>query len=123
MAAVNILTATGVSKRFGGLLAVDDVDLEIPQGRIRALIGPNGAGKSTLVGLLSGRIPATAGRIFFEGSEITALPAHRRVGLGIAYTFQITSIFSKLSLKENVALAVRRRLKGSEKDVEAEKDD
>ena len=120
MAAVNILTATGVSKRFGGLLAVDDVDLEIPQGRIRALIGPNGAGKSTLVGLLSGRIPATAGRIFFDGAEITALPAHRRVGLGIAYTFQITSIFGKLSLKENVALAVRRRLKASEKDVEAE---
>jgi len=120
VAAVNILTATGVSKRFGGLLAVDDVDLEIPQGRIRALIGPNGAGKSTLVGLLSGRIPATAGRIFFDGAEITALPAHRRVGLGIAYTFQITSIFGKLSLKENVALAVRRRLKASEKDVEAE---
>jgi len=120
VAAVNILTATGVSKRFGGLLAVDDVDLEIPQGRIRALIGPNGAGKSTLVGLLSGRIPATAGRIFFDGAEITALPAHRRVGMGIAYTFQITSIFGKLSLKENVALAVRRRLKASEKDVEAE---
>lgn len=108
MASVNLLTGRGLTRRFGGLLAVDDVDITIPQGQVRALIGPNGAGKSTLVGLLSGRISATAGSVEFLGEDVTRLPAHRRIAKGMAYTFQITSIFERLSLDENVALAARR---------------
>jgi branched-chain amino acid transport system ATP-binding protein len=108
MASVNLLSTKGVSKHYSGLMAVNDVDFELPHGQIRALIGPNGAGKTTFVGLLSGRIPATTGSVFFDGQEVTTLPAHRRMSLGMAYTFQITSVFSKLDVNENVALAARR---------------
>lgn len=108
MAAVTLLSARGLTKRFGGLLAVSNVDFDLPEGQVRALIGPNGAGKSTLVGLLSGRIAATGGTVSFLGEDITALPAHKRISKGMAYTFQITSIFERLSLDENVALGVRR---------------
>lgn len=104
MAAV-ILSAHGLRHRFGGLTAVDGVDLDLHQGEIHALIGPNGAGKTTLVGLLSGRIAAQAGEIRLAGEEITRLPAHKRVRRGIAYTFQITSIYPRLSVAENLALA------------------
>jgi branched-chain amino acid transport system ATP-binding protein len=107
MAAVTLLSTEGLSRRFGGLCAVEDVNFALAQGEVRAIIGPNGAGKSTLVGLISGRIAPTAGRIAFEGRDITDLPAHRRVGLGIAYTFQITSIYGNLSVFDNVALAVQ----------------
>ena len=117
MAALNLLTTSGLSRSFGGLRAVHDVDFALPEGQVRALIGPNGAGKSTLVNLLCGRIAASAGSVHFEGRDITPLPAHKRIALGMAYTFQITSIFSKLSLHENVALAVRRKLHGNEKAV------
>ena len=110
MAALTQLSAVGLSRHFGGLRAVDNVSLELAQGEVRAIIGPNGAGKSTLVGLICGRILPTAGRIVFEGRDITDLPAHRRVGLGIAYTFQITSIFGNLSVLDNVALAVQSSL-------------
>ncbi|MEE3100421.1 MAG: ABC transporter ATP-binding protein, partial [Pseudomonadota bacterium] len=79
-------------------------------GEIRALIGPNGAGKTTFVGLLSGRIPPSEGRVRFGGEDVTRLPAHARMGRGMAYTFQITSIFANLTLFDNVALAVQRRL-------------
>ncbi len=108
MAAVMLLEAAGLSKSFGGLDAVCAVDFKLPQGQIRALIGPNGAGKSTFVGMLCGRIPASKGEISFEGQRITGWPAHRRIRLGMAYTFQITSVFGALSLFENVALAARR---------------
>ncbi|MEM7507381.1 MAG: ABC transporter ATP-binding protein [Pseudomonadota bacterium] len=107
MAAV-ILRCEGLTRHFGGLTAVNDVTMEIPEGQIRALIGPNGAGKSTLVGMLCGRIEASSGRVWFQGEEISGLPAHTRIARGMAYTFQITSIFGRLSLHENVALAVRR---------------
>ncbi len=116
MAAVNLLQARGLTRRFGGLLAVSHVDFAIPAGQIRALIGPNGAGKSTLVGLISGRISATAGTVEFQGRDITHLPAHRRIAGGMAYTFQITSVYPRLPLDENVALAVRR-VSGSNSDV------
>jgi branched-chain amino acid transport system ATP-binding protein len=79
-------------------------------GEIRALIGPNGAGKTTFVSLVCGRIEPSAGEIAFDGVDITRLPAHRRVRLGIAYTFQITSVFSNLSVYDNVALPVQRTL-------------
>jgi branched-chain amino acid transport system ATP-binding protein len=104
-----ILEARGLTRHFGGLKAVDQVDLDLAAGEIHALIGPNGAGKTTLVGLLCGRLRPTAGTIRFEGREITRLPAYARVRLGIAYTFQITSIYPRLSAFDNVALAVQRR--------------
>jgi branched-chain amino acid transport system ATP-binding protein len=89
--------------------AVDGVDFDLAAGEIHALIGPNGAGKTTLVSLLSGRIEAGAGAIRFDGRDITGLPAHLRVRRGIAYTFQITSIYGRLTVAENVALAVQAR--------------
>lgn len=103
-----LLRTEQLTRRFDGLIAVDHVDFELPEGEIRALIGPNGAGKSTFVGLLCGRIEASGGRVFFAGNDVTKLPAHQRIGMGIAYTFQITSVFARLSMFENVALAVRR---------------
>lgn len=103
-----ILSARGLTRHFDGLKAIDGVDLELAQGEVHALIGPNGAGKTTLVGLLSGRIAAQSGRILLEGQDITRLPAHARVARGIAYTFQITSIYARLSVFDNVALAVQR---------------
>ena len=102
-----LLQARGLTKHFGGLHAVENVDFDIERGEIHALIGPNGAGKTTLVSLLCGRLQATAGTIRFDGRDITRLPAHVRVGLGIAYTFQITSVFERLSVFDNVALAVQ----------------
>jgi len=107
MAAV-ILSARGLVRHFGGLRAVDGVDLDLLRGEIHALIGPNGAGKTTLVSLLSGRVPAQAGTIMLDGADITHLPAHARVARGVAYTFQITSIYARLSVFDNVALAVQR---------------
>ena len=100
-----LLETRGLSKSFGGLKAVSDVNFRIERGEVRAVIGPNGAGKTTFVSLISGRIAPSAGTILFEGADVTALPAFRRVQKGIAYTFQITSIYANLSVAENVALA------------------
>jgi len=108
MAAV-ILTARGLTRHFGGLRAVDGVDFDLSQGEIHALIGPNGAGKTTFVSLLSGRMPAQSGTIALGGRDITRLSAHARVRAGIAYTFQITSIYPRLTAFDNVALAVQRQ--------------
>ncbi len=107
---MNLLQTRALSRHFGGLQAVRDVDFTLPRGQIRALIGPNGAGKTTFVSMLCGRIGASSGQVFFEGRDITALPAHKRIRLGMAYTFQITSVFADLSVFENVALAVQARL-------------
>ena len=108
-----LLSARNLSKRFDGLHAVKRVDLDLPEGEIRALIGPNGAGKTTLVGMIAGRIAASAGRVTFNDEDITRLPAHRRIARGMAYTFQITSVFARLSVSENVGLAARRHLRGA----------
>ena len=108
---MTLLEAHGLTRHFDGLKAVDGVDFALRRGEIRAIIGPNGAGKSTFVGLLSGRITPSAGRIAFEGHDITGLPAHRRVRLGIAYTFQITNIYPALTALENVAIAAQSRLR------------
>ncbi|KQZ26764.1 ABC transporter ATP-binding protein [Mesorhizobium sp. Root552] len=105
-----LMTTKGLSRHFGGLRAVDNVDFALMPGEIRAVIGPNGAGKTTFVSLVCGRIEPTAGMIVFDNADITNLPAHKRVRLGIAYTFQITSIFANLSAYENVALPVQRTL-------------
>ena len=103
-----LLQTRNLSKNFGGLAAVQSVDFDLQQGEIRAIIGPNGAGKSTLVGLISGRIAPSAGTIAFQGQFITKLPAHARVARGIAYTFQITSIFANLTCRENILLPAQR---------------
>lgn len=107
---MSLLSTSGLTRRYGGLVAVNAVDFDLSQGEVRALIGPNGAGKSTFVGLVSGRVAASAGQVRFDGADVTHLPAHRRIGLGIAYTFQITSVFAKLSIFENIALAALPRL-------------
>lgn len=107
MAAVTLLAARGLTRHFGGLKAVDAVDFDLRQGEIHALIGPNGAGKTTFVSLLSGRVPLQSGSISFAGQDITHLPAHARVRRGIAYTFQITSIYPRLTVFDNVGLAVQ----------------
>ena len=106
---MSLLETRGLTRVFGGLTAVDGVDFTAQPGRIHALIGPNGAGKSTFVGMISGRIRATRGTVRFDGRDITALPAHRRIRLGMAYTFQITAIYARLSLLENVELALGAR--------------
>ncbi|MER8525390.1 ABC transporter ATP-binding protein [Mesorhizobium sp. M0814] len=105
-----LLTTKGLSRSFGGLCAVDGVDFALIPGEIRAIIGPNGAGKTTFVSLVSGRIQPSSGMIVFDGADITNLPAYARVRLGIAYTFQITSVFANLSAYDNVALPVQRTL-------------
>ncbi|MCF8510747.1 MAG: ABC transporter ATP-binding protein [Rhodobacteraceae bacterium] len=112
MAAV-ILSAKALVRSFGGLRAVDGVDLDLLSGEIHALIGPNGAGKTTFVSLLSGRIAPDQGQITLAGEDITRLPAHLRVRKGIAYTFQITSIYPRLSVFDNVALAAQARGAGN----------
>src|SRR5262245_6948999 len=104
-----ILRVEALVKRFGGVVAVDGVSLELPRGELRALIGPNGAGKTTIVHLLSGALAPDAGRIAFAGRDITRLPFHERVALGLARSYQITSIFSRFSALDNVALAVQAR--------------
>ena len=103
-----LLEARGLTRRFGGLTAVGAVDLDLGPGEVHALIGPNGAGKTTLVSLISGRLLPDEGTIRFEGRDITRLPAHARVRLGIAYTFQITAVFPRLSVFDKVALAAQR---------------
>jgi branched-chain amino acid transport system ATP-binding protein len=105
-----LLTTRGLSRNFGGLRAVDGVDFQLMPGEIRAVIGPNGAGKTTFVSLISGRIQPSSGMIVFDGADITSQPAYLRVRQGIAYTFQITSVFDNLSAYDNVALPVQRTL-------------
>ncbi|ESZ58665.1 ABC transporter ATP-binding protein [Mesorhizobium sp. C120A] len=105
-----LLTTKGLARSFGGLRAVDGVDFQLMPGEIRAVIGPNGAGKTTFVSLVSGRIQPSSGMIVFDGADITSQPAYLRVRRGIAYTFQITSVFANLSAYDNVALPVQRTL-------------
>lgn len=102
-----LMQATGLTRHFGGIRAVDGVDFRLEPGEIHAIIGPNGAGKTTFVSLLSGRIPVQSGSITLGGEDITRLPAHARVKKGIAYTFQITSVYPRLTVFDNVALAAQ----------------
>jgi len=103
--AEHLLEVRNVSKAFGSLVAVKDVSLLVPPGELHAVIGPNGAGKTTFFNLISGFFPPSAGRIVFEGRDVTALAPHRRVRIGMARTFQITEIFPELSVRENVRIA------------------
>ncbi len=106
---MSVLQTKALTKRYAGLIAVDHVDLTVAQGQIHALIGPNGAGKSTFVGMVAGRTQPTSGEVWFEGENVTALPAHARVRRGMAYTFQITAIYARLTLAANLELALRDR--------------
>ncbi len=105
---MNLLSTKSLCRNFGGLQAVRNVDFDLPAGQVRAIIGPNGAGKSTFVAMVCGRIPASSGEVEFDGKRVSPLPAHKRISMGMAYTFQITSVFSNLTVHENVALGVRR---------------
>ena len=102
-----MLQAESLAKRFGGIVATDDLTLNVAQGELHAVIGPNGAGKTTLLAQLSGQLTPDSGRIRFDGNDITALPPYRRSRLGLARSFQITSLFLDLSVLDNVALAVQ----------------
>src|SRR5438105_1982493 len=104
-----MLELRAVSKRFGGVVATDDVTLEVTQGEVHALIGPNGAGKTTLIGQVSGVLATDSGRILFNAADITRLPAHARVAAGLARSYQITSIFRRFTVLDNLALAVQAR--------------
>ena len=95
-----------LAKVFGGLRAVDDVSLSVRAGERRVLIGPNGAGKTTLFHCIAGTLEATSGRVSLFGAEITRLPEHRRIGLGMARTFQISNVCTDLTVMENVFLAM-----------------
>ncbi len=99
---MSILYTKNLTKKFGGLTAVDGVNFQVEQGELRALIGPNGAGKSTFLAMLSGRLKPTDGEIFFMGENITTLPSHAISRKGIATTFQITSIFPGMTVYENI---------------------
>ena len=104
-----MLELRGVSKRFGGVVATDDVTLDVVRGEVHALIGPNGAGKTTLIGQISGVLPTDTGRIVFNGADVTHLTTHARVRAGLARSYQITSIFRRFSVLDNLALAVQAR--------------
>jgi branched-chain amino acid transport system ATP-binding protein len=102
---MNVLEIRNVTKRFGNLVAVRDVSLQVASGELCAIIGPNGAGKTTFFNLVSGFFPPTSGSITFDGNDITRLSTHERVTRGMARTFQITEIFPELSVFENVRIA------------------
>jgi branched-chain amino acid transport system ATP-binding protein len=102
-----ILKLTDVVVAFDALRAVDGVSLTVPRGQRRAIIGPNGAGKTTLFNAVAGVVPPTRGKIVFNGHDVTKLPTHRRAQLGISRTFQITNLFSTLSVQDNMILALR----------------
>ena len=109
MSAAPLLHIDGLVKRFGGLTATDHAELRVQPGELHALIGPNGAGKTTLIHQISGALAPDAGRIVFGGDDITGLPMPQRVLRGLARSYQITSIFKRLSVLDNVALAVQAR--------------
>jgi branched-chain amino acid transport system ATP-binding protein len=102
-----ILSVSGLQKRFGGVLAVDDVSLDLADGELHAVIGPNGAGKTTLIHLLSGALKPSAGTIVLDSCDVTRLSMHRRVRLGLARSYQISSVFPNFTVLENLALALQ----------------
>lgn len=102
-----LLCVKDLCRRFGGIVATDNLSLEVVQGELHAIIGPNGAGKTTLISQLTGQLQPNSGRIHFAGQNVTRLPAYRRSGLGLARSFQITSLLKDFSAIDNVALAVQ----------------
>src|SRR5256885_10885484 len=104
-----MLELKNVSKRFGGIVATDEVTLDVKRGEVHALIGPNGAGKTTLIAQISGSLGSDAGAILFEGRDITRATQHARVRAGLARSYQITSMFKRFTVLDNLALAVQAR--------------
>jgi len=104
-----LLETRGLTRAFGGLVAVDRVDFVLQPGELRAVIGPNGAGKTTFFNLISGLLRPTAGRVVFRGEDVTGLPAHRVAQRGIARTLQVTSVFAGMTVRENLWIAAQRR--------------
>ena len=109
---MNILTTSGLSVTFGGLRAVNEVDLEVEQGKLVGLIGPNGAGKTTFIDAITGFVPTT-GRIEFKDIEIGPLPVHKRARLGLGRTWQSLELFDDLTIEENVQVAAEKQTTGS----------
>jgi branched-chain amino acid transport system ATP-binding protein len=110
-----LLQTDDLVKQFGGFTAADSVDFAVEEGELRCLIGPNGAGKSTLLKLVTGAHEPTDGRIYYDGTDITDLAAHERVARGISMKFQVPSVYSDLSVRENVRLPVQRFATGDER--------
>ena len=104
-----LLELDGVTRRYGALVALDQVAMTIEEGEIRAVIGPNGAGKTTLFNVITGTVRPTAGRIRFAGQPIAGLPSHKVCRLGISRTFQITALFPEMSARQNAQLAAQAR--------------
>lgn len=102
---MTLLAISDVSKRFGGVVALDGVSMEISEGEILGLVGPNGSGKSTLINVISGFYPADGGSVVFTGADTTGFPAHRLAALGLARTYQIPRPFDTMSPRENVAVS------------------
>jgi branched-chain amino acid transport system ATP-binding protein len=104
-----ILRIESVSRKYGSFVAVADVSFSVSVGEVKALIGPNGAGKTTLFNMLSGQVAPTDGRIFYKGQDVTGMPANALARIGIGRSFQITSVFPKLSVRRNVEVAAQSR--------------
>lgn len=112
-AARQLLVARGLSKQFGGLQAVADLDLDVREGEILGVIGPNGAGKSTTFNMIAGALEPSGGSLVFDGRDLTGLPAHAMAERGIMRTFQHNKPFTSMTVRENVMVGMHRRLKGS----------
>jgi branched-chain amino acid transport system ATP-binding protein len=110
---MSLLATRGLTRRYAGLVAVDGVDLAIPDGGVHAVIGPNGAGKTTLFNMISGLVAPSSGEVLFGGADVTRLPADRRARLGIARTFQNIRIFGAMTLLENVLTGLHPLLTSS----------
>ncbi len=104
-----ILETKNLSKHFGALVAVDGVDYEVDSGELRSIIGPNGAGKTTFFNMIAGDLIPTSGQVIFDGADVSEVPAHERSHMGIGRTYQITNIFPKLSVLENIRIAAQSR--------------
>ncbi|MBL0166682.1 MAG: ABC transporter ATP-binding protein [Propionivibrio sp.] len=106
-----LLEVRDVSKHFGGIYALNGASLVLESGEVHALIGPNGAGKTTLIHVLSGALPADAGQVIFDGNDLARRAMHERVALGLARSYQITNLFSRLKVLDNVTMAVQSRVR------------
>lgn len=115
-----LLRTEGLTKRFGGLVAVDDVNLRIERGEIRCLIGPNGAGKSTLLKLLVGQLSPSDGHIYYDGEDITDYSQHDRARTGLSMKFQVPAVYGDLSVRQNVHIPLQREVGGKRIDAAIE---
>jgi branched-chain amino acid transport system ATP-binding protein len=112
---IPILVIENLNKAFGRVQAASDINLTLDEGVLTSIIGPNGAGKSTLINMLSGSLPADSGRVIFQGTDITHLPIHRRVRMGLCRSFQVVNVFPELAVFDNIQIPVLTRLNRSRK--------